>query len=83
LRSGKERFSRPLSGRFQEAIDSAAMRGNATSTDEYLEEWRTGDPLEADGEPEQVGDRLAAELEAAYPQERLFRLAANKGFEKK
>jgi len=82
LRSGKERFSRPLAGRFQEAIDMAAMRDNATSTDDYLEEWRSAEPLEADGDPQQVADALAAELETAYPQERLLKLAANKGFER-
>jgi head-tail adaptor len=82
LRSGKERISRPLAGRFQEAIDMAAMRDNATSTDDYLEEWRSAEPVEADGDPQQVADALVAELEIAYPQERLLKLAANKGFER-
>ena len=82
LRSGKERFSRPLAGRFQEAIDMAAMRDNATSTDDYLEEWRSAEPVEVDGDPQQVADALVAELEIAYPQERLLKLAANKGIER-
>jgi hypothetical protein len=81
LRSGRERFSHPLSQRFQEAIDMAAMRADATSTDDYLEEWRAGEAHSREGEPEQVAAALAAELEAAYPQERLMRLAANKGLD--
>ena len=82
LRSGKERLSRPLSPRFQEAIDMAAMRAEATSTDDYLEEWRTGEAINRDGDPEQVANAVAAEIEAAYTRERLMRLAANQGLEK-
>jgi hypothetical protein len=37
VRSGRQRVTRPLPARFQEAIDEAAMRGRATSTDEYLD----------------------------------------------
>jgi hypothetical protein len=82
VRAGKERISRPLSQRFQDAIDVAAMRASATSTDEYLEEWRTGEPQSSDGDPQAIADTLAAELEAAYPPHRLDRLAANKGIER-
>ncbi len=83
LRAGKERISRPLSQRFQEAIDAAAMRASATNTDDYLEEWRTGEPQSSEGDPQALADTLATELEAAYPPHRLERLAANKGLEKK
>ena len=82
LRSEKGRLARSLSPRFQEAIDAAAMRANTTGTDAYLEEWRTGPPQQGEGEPESIADVLAAELEAAYPSERLDKLAMNKGFEK-
>ena len=44
LRSENGRLARSLSPRFQEAIDAAAMRANATGTDAYLEEWRTSPP---------------------------------------
>jgi hypothetical protein len=82
LRSEKGRLARSLSPRFQEAIDAAAMRANATGTDDYLEEWRSGPTQQGDGDPEGVADIVAAELEAAYPPEKLDRLVANKGFEK-
>jgi hypothetical protein len=81
LRSEKGRLSRSLSPRFQEAIDAAAMRANATGTDAYLEEWRTSPPQQGDGDPERIADVLAAELEEAYPPERLDMLAMNKGYE--
>ena len=82
LRSGKERLSRPLSARFQEAIDMAAMRAETTSTDDYLEEWRTGEALTREGDPQQVADVVVAEIEASYSRERLLKLAANRGLEK-
>lgn len=82
LRSEKGRLARSLSPRFQEAIDAAAMRANATGTDDYLEEWRTSPPQQGEGDPEGVADIVAAELEAAYPPEKLDKLVANKGYEK-
>ena len=82
LRSEKGRLARSLSPRFQEAIDAAAMRANVTGTDDYLEEWRTSQPQQVEGEPESVAGELAAGLEAAYPQQRLDKLVVNKGYEK-
>lgn len=79
VRDGRQRLSRPLAGRFQEAIDEAAMRAGVVSTDDYLAEWRST-PWEArDGEPAAVAAALAAELEAAYPDERLRTLIAGRG----
>src|SRR3990170_1386325 len=40
-RQGNERASRPLSERFQQAIDEAAMRAGLSGTDAYLAAWRT------------------------------------------
>ena len=82
LRTPLGRVSRPLSARFQEAIDAAAMRAQATSTDDYLEEWRTSEAQSREGDPELVAETVVDEIEAAYPQERLLALAANGGFEK-
>lgn len=81
VRSGSQRINRPLSPRFQEAIDEAAMRADATSTDAYLEEWRSSDWQEMEDEAEQLADALAAQIEAEYTPERLKRLKANKGYE--
>jgi hypothetical protein len=82
-RSGQERISFPLSQRFQEAIDVAAMRAESTSTDDYLNEWRTGETQTGEGDPKELAGAIAAELEAAYSRERLMTLAANKGIEQK
>jgi len=37
---GRETAKVQLSGRFQEAIDRAAMRAGKGSSDKYLEDWR-------------------------------------------
>ena len=80
-RAGRTRVSRPLTERFEKAIDAAAMRAGATGTDEYLAEWRNSAPMERAAEPEAAADTLAAELEAAYSAERLRVLIAAEGRE--
>jgi hypothetical protein len=71
VKAGRTRAARQLTERFQEAIDAAAMRAKLTGTDEYLAEWRNGEPVQREGEPETVAEAVAAELEAAYSDSRL------------
>ena len=80
-RAGRARSGRALSDRFQQAIDRAAMRAGLVNTDEYLAEWRTSEPQERDGDLEAVAAAVAAELEAAYPDDRIDALAENGGRE--
>ena len=80
-RAGRTRVSRPLTERFEKAIDAAAMRAGATGTDEYLAEWRNSEPVERAAEPEAAADMLVTELEAAYTTERLRALIAAAGRE--
>lgn len=81
VREGRARISRPLPTRFQEAIDSAAMRAGASGTDEYLAEWRTSEATERAGPPEAVADEVVLEFEASYPDEQLKKLIENAGKE--
>ena len=60
-----------LPDRFQEAVDEAAMRQGLDGSDAYLDAWVQGAWLEADGPPDEVAARVAAELDAAHPPERL------------
>lgn len=60
-----------LPQRFQVAIDEAAMRQGLTGTDAYIEAWRRNGWQERDGTPEAVAQAVAAEVEEAYPSERL------------
>ncbi len=81
VRSGNRRTNRQLSLRFQEAIDAAAMHAQATTSDDYLADWRSTEWQHAEGDPDQFTEQLAKQIEAEYPPERLKALIANKGFE--
>jgi len=67
VREGRERVSKPLSPRFMEAVDAAAMRARLTGADEYPKgfKWSAGQTRE--GTPEEVVDAVVAELELQYP----------------
>jgi cvfA/B/C family virulence factor len=70
-RDGENVTKAPLAPRFQEAIDEAAMRLGDTSSDDYLAGWTRGDWTSADGSPPEVCDRVVAELDAQWPDERV------------
>jgi len=74
------RVNRQLTVRFQEAIDEAAMRGQATDTDDYLAEWRSSEWQTSEEDAEALADALVAQLEAEYTPERLRELKINKGY---
>jgi hypothetical protein len=80
-RSGRTRVSQPLSGRFQQAIDQAAMIAGMAGTDAYLGAWSTSEWEERDGSIEEAAQSAAAMLERDYPETRLRRLAAAGGLE--
>jgi hypothetical protein len=65
--AGRNRASKMLPERFQQAADNAAMQAGLTGDDAYLELLRWSDPEERDGSPEQVAAAVAAELDAKYP----------------
>ena len=80
VKHGRRTAKRPLSPRFQEAIDRAAMRAGLQDDDRYLEQWRResrpcGDDLESEA------DAAAARIEADYPALRVRALVAQGGAE--
>jgi len=76
----REQAKIELHRRFALAIDEAAMRGDAASTDDYLADWRKGEPVECSDELEEEAQRLAAQLEEDYPSSRVKELVENGGF---
>lgn len=60
-----------LDERFEKAIDRAAMRGGARSTDDYLADWRKADPVEVSDDLEAEARKVADALEAEYDDARL------------
>jgi hypothetical protein len=80
-RAGEIRASCPLSDRFQQAIDRAAMIAGMAGTDDYLSAWRTSDWETRDGSADEAAQAECASLETAYPEPRLQQLAASGGLE--
>ena len=77
----REQAKIELHKRFALAIDEAAMRDGADSTDDYLAEWRRGEAQECSEDLQGEADTLAAAIEADYPRERLAALVAKGGAE--
>jgi hypothetical protein len=70
-----------LHARFQHAIDRAAAVAGLTTTNDYVQHWRTDSaPLDLGDVAAQL-DQRCAEIEAAYPRERLEALVANGGLD--
>ncbi|KIT17777.1 virulence factor [Jannaschia aquimarina] len=79
--SGRRAAKVPLPERFEQAIDRAAMRSGAAGTDDYLAEWRKVPDGETPGDDIQAAADKAAELDAAWPDERLRSVALAGGRE--
>ncbi len=77
----REQAKVELHRRFAIAIDAAAMRDGADSTDDYLAEWRRGAPVECGEDLEAEAAAQAVALEANYPAERVKTLVENGGQE--
>ncbi|MEO1397381.1 MAG: virulence factor [Pseudomonadota bacterium] len=77
----RNQAKRELSLRFTEAIDMAAMRTGAAETDDYLAEWRRGDPLDVSDDLETEADMALERIESDYDKDRLVALVKNGGRE--
>lgn len=77
----RNQAKRELSLRFTEAIDMAAMRTGAAETDDYLAEWRRGDPVSVGDDLEAEAEAAMAKIENEYDKERLVALVKNGGRE--
>lgn len=80
-RAGRQVTRVPLAARFGEAIDRAAMRAGLFGSDAYLEQWRRGDPVPFEGEPEAAAAAAVRDIEAAFDETRLERLVRAGGQE--
>jgi hypothetical protein len=68
-----------LSERFEQAIDRAAMKSGAASTDDYLADWRKAASYPVDGSDAEVATAEAARLEAEFDKDRIMILINNDG----
>ena len=81
MRDGRSRTTRPLSPRFQETVHRAAYRARAINGFDYIEQWRTSAWQERDATAKNVIVTIVTGLENEYNDERLNKLARNKGYE--
>lgn len=79
VKAGRKEEKRMLDNRFMEAIDMAAMRDGSTSTDDYLADWRRGEPIPVSDDLAAEADKARAELEATYSPDRIKQLIGNGG----
>jgi hypothetical protein len=79
VKAGRKEEKRMLDNRFMEAIDMAAMRDGATSTDDYLNDWRRAEPIPVGDDLAAEADKAKADLESTFTQERVKALIANGG----
>ncbi len=61
----------PLPGRFQEAVDEAAMRLGDVDSDAYLQGWRRSEWEAFDGSPVDACDAVLLRLEQQWTEEAL------------
>ncbi len=78
VKQGRRTAKVPLSGRFQEAIDRAAMRAGKGSSDAYLADWRRQERPCGD-DPEAEARAEAEALESRFGDHELERLVKAKG----
>jgi hypothetical protein len=79
VKLGRKEEKRMLDNRFMEAIDMAAMRDGSTSTDDYLADWRRGEPLPVSDDLAAEADKAKADLEATYTQDLIKHLISTGG----
>ena len=70
-RAGDETVKAQLAPRFQEAIDEAAMRLGDTGADDYLAGWERTAWTAAEGTPDEVLERVTADLDSEWPDDRI------------
>ena len=80
-RVGSDQSKVLLHARFQHAIDRAAAVAGLTTTDDYVQEWRTVSSPLASGDTAAQLDQRCAEIENEYSRKRLEALVANGGLE--
>jgi hypothetical protein len=81
VKQGRDTAKVPLTHRFQEAVDRAAMRAGKGSSDAYLADWKRSTPRAVSGDLAAEARAEAARIEAQYSDEDLERLIRAKGLQ--
>ena len=79
VKRGRETAKMPLSARFQEAVDRAAMRAGKGTSDAYLADWKRSEPRPCGEDLQAEAAAEAARIEARFNDEVLEQLIRAKG----
>ena len=79
VKRGRETAKMPLSARFQEAVDRAAMRAGKGTSDAYLADWKRSEPRPCGEDLQAEAAAEAARIEARFSDEVLEQLIRAKG----
>jgi Virulence factor len=74
VKKGRASAKRELPLRFTEAIDMCAMRVGLRATDDYLAEWRKGEPTPVSDDLEAEADKAFAAIDSEYDKDKLVAL---------
>ena len=66
IKEGRQRKGQPLSDRFTQGIDQAAMLAGLVGSDDYLAQWRTTPWQDYEGDAEMLAKTLAARSKLGY-----------------
>ncbi len=81
IKHRRERATIELSKRFQETIDSAAMRAGKAGSDDYLADWcRRASPHAGVGSLQDVARLVADNIESAYSDTVLSKMVSDVGY---
>lgn len=80
VKIGRKAAKRELPKRFMVAIDQCAMTVGAKDSDAYLAEWRRGDPEQVGDDLEKEADAAAIAIDEAYPVEKLKAMIQAEGW---
>lgn len=81
VKKGRETVRVPLSARFQEAVDRAAMRAGKTSSQAYLADWQRSEPRACGEDLQAEAAAEVARLEALFTDDELLRLIRAHGLD--
>lgn len=80
-RAGRRNAKAELPKRFMEAVDAAAMRAGLFNSDDYLSEWRRGDPQPCKDDLDKAVADAVADIERRFDPARLRALVESSGRE--
>jgi cvfA/B/C family virulence factor len=61
---GEDEVSLPLAETFMDRIEAAAMSRGLAGADDYLAQFKWGEPIDRDGTADEVAQKVKAEFEA-------------------